>query len=70
MRELAYIMAAIMTREERMATQPIGRLMVSMTFPAIPAQIINVLYSVIDRIYIGHMAGVGASALTQNLTSI
>ena len=53
-----------MTREERMATQPIGRLMVSMTFPAILAQIINVLYSVIDRIYIGHMEGVGASALT------
>lgn len=53
-----------MTREERMATQPIGRLMVSMTLPAILAQIINILYSIIDRIYIGHMEGVGASALT------
>ena len=52
------------TREERMATDSIGRLMVSMTFPAIVAQIINILYSIIDRIYIGHMEGVGANALT------
>ena len=44
--------AATMTREERMATQPIGRLMASMTLPAILAQIINILYSIIDRIYI------------------
>lgn len=53
-----------MTREERMATQPVGRLMASMTLPAILAQIINILYSIIDRIYIGHMEGVGANALT------
>lgn len=55
---------ATKTREERMATDSIGSLMVSMTFPAILAQIINVLYSIIDRIYIGHMEGVGAGALT------
>lgn len=53
-----------MTREERMAAQPIGKLMVSMTFPSILAQIINILYNIIDRIYIGHMEGVGANALT------
>ncbi len=53
-----------MTREERMATQPVGRLMAGMTLPAILAQIINILYSIIDRIYIGHMEGVGANALT------
>lgn len=52
------------TREERMAVAPIGRLIASMTLPAILAQIINILYSVIDRIYIGHMEGVGANALT------
>ena len=52
------------TREERMATESIGRLMASMTLPAILAQIINILYSIIDRIYIGHMEGVGANALT------
>ncbi|MBO5474072.1 MAG: MATE family efflux transporter [Lachnospiraceae bacterium] len=53
-----------MTREEQMATQPVGRLMISMTFPSILAQIINILYNIIDRIYIGHMEGVGANALT------
>ncbi len=56
--------ATTMTREERMATEPIGKLMASMTLPAILAQIINILYSIIDRIYIGHMEGVGANALT------
>ena len=56
--------AVAKTREERMATDSVGRLMVSMTLPAIVAQIINILYSLIDRIYIGHMKGVGASALT------
>lgn len=53
-----------MTREQRMATEPIGKLMVSMTLPSILAQIINILYSIVDRIYIGHMEGVGADALT------
>lgn len=53
-----------MSREERMASESIGRLMVSMTLPSIFAQIINILYSIIDRIYIGHMEGVGANALT------
>lgn len=56
--------ATLMTREQRMATEPIGKLMASMTLPAILAQIINILYSIIDRIYIGHMEGVGANALT------
>ena len=56
--------AAAKTREERMATDSVGRLMVSMTLPAIVAQIINILYSIVDRIYIGHMKGVGANALT------
>ena len=55
---------AAKTREERMATDSVGRLMVSMTLPAIVAQIINILYSIIDRIYNGHMKGVGANALT------
>lgn len=54
----------IQTREERMATAPIGRLIAGMTLPAILAQVINILYSVIDRIYIGHMEGIGANALT------
>lgn len=43
-----------LSREERMASSSIGSLVVSMAFPAILAQLINILYSIIDRIYIGH----------------
>ena len=50
--------------ESRMGTERIGRLMVSMAVPSIVAQIINILYNIVDRIYIGHIPGVGAAALT------
>ena len=50
--------------EERLGTAPLGRLMVSMALPAVAAQIINVLYNIVDRIYIGHIAGYGELALT------
>lgn len=51
-------------KEEKMGTAPIGGLMLSMAVPSIVAQIINILYSIVDRIYIGHIEGVGAAALT------
>lgn len=47
-----------------MATEGIGKLMISMAVPSIIAQIINILYSIVDRIYIGHIKGVGMEALT------
>lgn len=50
--------------ENKMAEQKIGKLLFSMAVPAIIAQIINVLYNVVDRIYIGHIPVVGAEALT------
>ncbi len=53
-----------MDKQENMATDSIAKLTVRMAFPAILAQLINILYSIIDRIYIGHMEGVGAAALT------
>ena len=53
-----------LSREERMASSSIGSLIVSMAVPSILAQLINILYSIIDRIYIGHMKDVGAAALT------
>ena len=37
---------------------------VSMAVPAIFAQLVNVLYSIVDRIYIGHIPDVGSTALT------
>lgn len=47
-----------------MGTEKIPKLMVQMAVPSIIAQIINILYNIVDRIYIGHISGVGASALT------
>ncbi|MBO5056245.1 MAG: MATE family efflux transporter [Lachnospiraceae bacterium] len=51
-------------KEQRMATEGIGKLMISMAVPSIIAQVINILYSIVDRIYIGHIRGVGMEALT------
>lgn len=51
-------------KEQKMATEKIGKLMISMAVPSIVAQIINILYSIVDRIYIGHIEGVGMEALT------
>lgn len=56
--------SAAMSREERMASSSIASLIASMALPSVLAQLINILYSIIDRIYIGHMKGVGAAALT------
>lgn len=51
-------------QDQRLGTEPLGRLIVSMALPAVAAQLINVLYNVIDRIYIGHIADYGDLALT------
>ena len=50
--------------DERLGNAPLGRLMVSMALPAVAAQVINVLYNIVDRIYIGHIPGYGELALT------
>lgn len=42
----------------------VGKLLFKLAFPAIIAQIINVLYNMIDRMYIGHIANIGDAALT------
>ena len=47
-----------------MATGSIPKLFASLAIPAVVAQIINLLYNIVDRIYIGHIPEVGASALT------
>lgn len=50
--------------KDKLGTQPVGRLLLSLALPAIAAQIVNLLYNVVDRIYIGHIPGEGALALT------
>ncbi len=43
---------------------PVGKLLLRLAIPTILAQLINALYTIIDRIYIGHIPGTGALALT------
>lgn len=50
--------------KDALATQPVGKLLVKMAIPTVTAQIINMLYNIVDRIYIGHIPGIGADALT------
>lgn len=47
-----------------LATEPIGKLLVKLALPTIAAQLINMLYNIVDRIYIGHIPDTGAMALT------
>ena len=44
--------------------EPIGKLLWTLSLPTIAAQIINMLYNIVDRIYIGHIPETGALALT------
>lgn len=53
-----------MRNDEKLGTAPLGSLMLSLALPTVLAQLINVLYNVVDRIYIGHMQGDGNLALT------
>lgn len=44
--------------------EPIGKLLLKLALPTVAAQMINMLYNIVDRIYIGHIPKVGAMALT------
>ena len=52
------------SKEKLLGTAPLGKLVFQLALPGILAQLINVLYNIIDRMYIGHMEEVGATALT------
>ena len=47
-----------------MGTGSVSKLLLQLALPAVVAQVVNLLYNIVDRIYIGHMADVGAAALT------
>ncbi len=47
-----------------LGTEKIGLLMLRLAIPTIIAQVINVLYNIVDRMYVGHIPEVGAKALT------
>ena len=50
--------------KEFLGRDPLGRLLFRLALPTVAAQLINMLYNIVDRIYIGHMPGDGALALT------
>lgn len=52
------------SKENQLATMPVGKLLWQLSLPAITAQLVNVLYNMVDRMYIGHIPEVGAAALT------
>lgn len=43
---------------------PVGKLLLKLAVPSVLAQLVSLLYNIVDRIYIGHMEGVGSVALT------
>ena len=50
--------------KEFLGKEPIGKLLLKLTLPTVAAQLINMLYNIVDRIYIGHIPEIGADALT------
>ena len=50
--------------EDKLGTGSIGKLLFSLAMPNIFAQLVNMLYNVVDRMFIGHIPQIGATALT------
>lgn len=47
----------------RLGTEPIGKLLISPAVPAVMAQLVNLLYNIVDRIFVGRIPGAGTEAL-------
>lgn len=53
-----------MQNKEMLGTEPVGKLLLKLSIPTVVAQLINMLYNIVDRIFIGHIPNDGALALT------
>lgn len=51
-------------RENDLGRDPVGKLLFRLAVPTVTAQLVNALYNIVDRMYIGHIEGVGDLALT------
>ena len=51
-------------RENDLGRDPVGKLLLRLALPSVTAQLVNALYNIVDRMYIGHIEGVGDLALT------
>lgn len=49
--------------EERLGTAPMLPLIFKMALPGVAAQLVNLLYNLVDRVYIGHIPEIGTNAL-------
>ena len=47
-----------------LGTEPVGKLLLKLAIPTVIAQVVNMLYNIVDRIYIGHIPEIGSLALT------
>ena len=64
-----------MNKQERLGKDPVGKLLLQFSIPTIISMMVNALYTIVDRIYIGHIPGIGYLAIvgvgvTQPLTLI
>ena len=57
-------MAKAAKPKQDMGTGSVKKLMVQMAVPALVGQVVNLLYNIVDRIYIGHLPEIGGAALT------
>ena len=53
-----------MNSNNKLGTGSVGKLMLSLAVPAVISQVVNMLYNIVDRMYIGHIAENGVEALT------
>lgn len=64
LREEIVSLIIMSNNKEMLGTAPVGKLLFKLSLPTVVAQLINMLYNIVDRIYIGHMPDVGDLALT------
>lgn len=55
---------AVQNEKTDLGTGKVGRLLFRLAIPTVAAQVVNVLYNMVDRMYIGHIDVIGAQALT------
>lgn len=51
-------------KKDMLGTSPVGKLLFKLALPTVIAQLVNMLYNIVDRIYIGHIPEYGDLALT------
>jgi len=64
MKECDFLKSETAKKQQDMGTGSIPKLLAQLAIPAVVAQLVNLLYNIVDRIYIGHMPEIGAYALT------